>query len=213
MKKLGMEAGAVPYVSTKNRDTDFAANMKQDIWKNFDDRAFSTGEESGIGMPSPAKVASENDGGYGDPTGGYSVGGFDANQNLVDRDKRINDALTAAFETNRLLDQSYGPEAAITQPHGPKMAGLINPMKIKSPMSNSIGMMGKRTSGVTAKPMGISNPLAKPMGMSIPKPGSMPSTGTNIMNNLAGTAGPTAPQMGVDHAMTAAGSHVGKLIT
>lgn len=213
LSKLGMEAGIVPYVATKERDSSFSENKKQDFWKNFDDQAFVTGEESGVGMPSPSKVATENDGAYGAPSGSYGVGGLDANQALPDRSKRISDALSAAFESNRLYDQSYGPEAAITQPHGPKLGGLINPLKIKSPMSSSVGMMGKRTSGIAPKPMGISNPLSKPMGMSIPKPGSMPSVGTNIQNNLAGTAGPTVPPMGVDHAMTSAGSHVGKLIS
>ncbi len=213
LQKLGMEAGPVPYVATTGRDTDYNANMKQDIWKSMDDETFTTGEESGQGMPSPSKTANENDGAYGTAQGTYDVGGFDANRLLVDRDKRISDANMLAFAANRDMDQSFGPEAAMTQPHGPKMAGLVNPLKIKSPMTNSIGMMGKRTSGLTPKPMGLATPGKNPMGSVMPKATTMPVTGTNMMNNLAGTAGPAAQPMGVDNAMTAASSHVGKLVT
>lgn len=212
LEKLGMEAGPVAYATTESRDSSFADNRKQELWKSVDDEPFATGEESSIGMPSPSKVATENDGAYGAPEGSYGVGGQDANSVLPDRLQRRLDSISRGFDVNSSIDQSYAPEASNTQPFGNKMGGLINPLKIKSPMSSSVGMMGKRTSGITPKPLGMQSPLAKPMGMNIPKPGALPSMGTNIMNNMAGTAGPMVPPVGMDNAMTAASSHVGKLV-
>lgn len=123
--KLGMDAGPAPYAATETRDSSFSDNKKQLLWKSMDDEPFMTGEESGVGMPSPSKEASENDGGYGEPSGPYGAGAYDANADKVDRDQRNSDSVARGFETNRLLDQSYAPEVAMTQPHGSKMAGLM----------------------------------------------------------------------------------------
>jgi len=66
--------------------------------------------------PDPYKQAGLSDGGYGDQEGPYAQGGFDANQHLPDRNKRIRSALEEAFRSNENYDQSYGPESATTQP-------------------------------------------------------------------------------------------------
>lgn len=174
--KLGMPAGVVPYAAAESDNSSMFDNKKQLLWKSVDDEPFVTGEESGIGMPSPAKTGSENDGGYGEPSGAYGAGGRDANQDLPDRDYRNQDATRQAFETNRLIDQSTMPEAAITQPHGPKM-GMAFPKApgIKMPgMGAALNPRGPNmTRGLTG------NPLGTPTFNSLSK--------GNVMNRMSGT--------------------------
>jgi hypothetical protein len=172
LNKLGM-ADAIPYVSTRARDVDYAnANRKQEFWKNFDDEPLSTGEESSIGMPSPAKTGSENDYGYGQPTGAYGTGGRDENQHLSDRNKRLSDAIQNAFAANETYDQSYAPESAATQPHGPKMAMTFG---IAAPKS-STRQFGK-VPGLTQRP------TSSTMGMSVPKINEVKAP-TQLSNSL-----------------------------
>jgi len=192
LTKLGMEAGPAPYAPTDVRDSTFADNKKQLLWKNMDDEAFMTGEESGIGMPSPSKEASENDGGYGDPSGPYGAGSYDANADKVDRDQRNSDSVARGFETNRLLDQSYGPEASTTQPHGMKFA--------LSASGFPTGMGAKGVPGAARKTL---PPLAPPP--------IAPLRGVNAANANAGTlpnsANPHAKLRGA--AITSAGGKSG----
>lgn len=174
--KLGMDAGIVPYVRSEARDSPVFDNKAQLLWKSVDNEPFVTGEESGVGMPSPAKTGSENDGGYGDAMGSYGVGGLDAQQALPDRNYRNEDAMRQAFEPNRLMDQSTMPEAAFTQPHGPKMA-------MSFPKAPGIKMPG---AGAALNPRGpnltrglTANPLRPPTLNSLPK--------GNTMNRMSGT--------------------------
>ena len=195
--KLGMDAGVVPYVRSEARDSPVFDNKAQLLWKSVDDEPFVTGEESGVGMPSPAKTGSENDGGYGDAMGSYGVGGLDAQQDLPDRNYRNEDAMRQAFETNRLMDQSTMPEAAATQPHGPKMAmSFPKAPGIKMPgAGEALNPRGPNsTRGLTA------NPLRPPTINSLPK--------GNTMNSLSGTL-PKVPNTS-RWAGPAGRSHVGK---
>ena len=115
--------GTVEPIEHKSRSQrepfDFAADKKDELWREMDRETATTGEESGIGMPSAGGVdknAGLSDGGYGDTEGPYAQGSFDANQHLVDRDKRLRSAIEEAFLSNENYDKSYGPESATTQP-------------------------------------------------------------------------------------------------
>lgn len=189
--KLGMEAGPAPYAPTDVRDSTFADNKKQLLWKNMDDEPFMTGEESGIGMPSPSKEASENDGGYGDPSGPYGAGAYDANADKVDRDQRNSDSVARGFETNRLLDQSYGPEAATTQPHGSKLA-FPTGLNAKAGVTGAAAMGHGR--GVLPKLPGVNTQT----GLA----GTHP-TGANARGTLAANARGSAGNKSVAPAPTA----------
>lgn len=198
--KLGMEAGPAPYASTDVRDSTFADNKKQLLWKNMDDEAFMTGEESGIGMPSPSKEASENDGGYGDPSGPYGAGAYDANTDKVDRDQRNSDSVARGFETNRLLDQSYGPEAAITQPHGPKLAfptGLNAKAGISGAanMGRNMGALPKLPSPMGVKGIG-QNARAGTMHTSVNSRAPLANQAISSAGSKSMTPAPTAGSVG-----------------
>lgn len=153
--KLGMEAGIAPYAPTDVRDSSYADNKKQLLWKNVDDTAFVTGDESGAGMPSPSKEASENDSGYGDANSVYAIGSYDANKDMPDHAQRTRDNVSRGFEKNELLDESYGPEAAITQPHGPKLAvAFPTGMNAKAGISGAASMRS-----TVPKLPGMANPM------------------------------------------------------
>jgi len=87
--KLGTEAGPIAYAPRDGHEHEpVAENNLQQILLEMSREPAVTGEESGIGMPSPSKVGSLNDGGYSQGTGVYGVGGYDADINKVDRDDR-----------------------------------------------------------------------------------------------------------------------------
>jgi hypothetical protein len=69
------------------------------------------------------KMASQSDAGYARFSDGiYGVGAADANRLMVDRDLRNQLSIQRAFDTNNNLDASFGPEPAMTQPHGSEKA-------------------------------------------------------------------------------------------
>jgi hypothetical protein len=154
--KIGMvsDVGPIAYASSRSRDSDLGVeNKKQDFWKSIDDEPSITGNESGIGMPSAPKTGSEL--GYGSSVGTYDIGGSDANQHLSDRDKRLSDAMQNAFTANTQYDQSYAPEAASTQPYGPKLAAAAMRIAAPKPGGNAFGVprLGGRPGGNTTMGM------------------------------------------------------------
>jgi hypothetical protein len=175
--KLGMEAGVVPYAPSDSRDSSYSDNKKQLLWKNTDDEPFVTGDESGVGMPSPNKEASENDGGYGQGDGPYAAGSFDANREYPDHEQRNRDSIARAFETNRLSDQSFAPEAAMTQPHGPKLAFPV-------------GMGARGISGTVKTPGNLMKLPKLPNPMSVKGIGQNARAGTlaSLQNTRSGLA-------------------------
>lgn len=176
--KLGLEASAVPYVRTKLRDSDQlpVANSSQAFWKNFDENPSMTGEESSIGMPSASKAASENDYGYGAANGLYGVGGVDADQNKSDRDLRLKSAIREAIRSNESYDQSYAPEAATTQPFGPKMgAYALNPLKPTMIGPKSPASLGyNKTKNMSINALKPKNTLTGTSPPSLIKPTTLP---------------------------------------
>jgi len=173
LQKLGMvdTVGPVAYKPAQTRGVDLGnANTKQEFWKNFDSEPFVTGEESSLGMPSAPKTGSlrklgtENDYGYGQSPGLTPIGGYDADQERVDRNKRLSDAMQNAFAANEAYDQSYAPESASTQPHGPKMAAAFAAAKpVAAPKAGGYAMRmgsvprlgtnpGRSTQGMTFNP-------------------------------------------------------------
>jgi len=255
LMKIGMtsDVGPISYAPSQFRNSDLGVeNKKQDFWKSIDDEPSVTGNESGIGMPSPAKTGSvraptklgsfgigysrpinqddewsrenrlavnfgfphlialqispgpmkntrfhvglgltgpqlgysfgprgekpaDNDGkkpadsdnkkpvdtktgselGYGSSVGTYDIGGSDANQHLADRNKRLSDAMQNAFTANEQYDQSYAPEAASTQPYGPKLAAAAMRIAAPKPPGSTFGVprLGGRPGGNTTMGM------------------------------------------------------------
>lgn len=150
--KIGMAAdvGAIPYASTPTKNSDLGSeNNRQALWKSVDEEPVVTGNESGLGMPSAPKTGAEL--GYSNNhTGTYAIGGSDASQDLPDRNKRLSDAIQNAFRSNEQYDQSYAPEAAFTQPHGPKMAAMARAIAAPSARSSfSTPRLGGRTPNAT----------------------------------------------------------------
>jgi len=156
LMKIGMtsDVGPISYAPSQFRNSDLGVeNKKQDFWKSIDDEPSVTGNESGIGMPSAPKTGSEL--GYGSSVGTYDIGGSDANQHLPDRNKRLSDAMQNAFTANEQYDQSYAPEAASTQPYGPKLAAAAMRIAAPKPPGNTFGVprLGGRPGGNTTMGM------------------------------------------------------------
>ena len=156
LQKLGTEAGPIAYADRDGAEHDpVAQNNLQQILLEMSREPAVTGEESGVGMPSPSKVGSLNDGGYATSGSGvYSNGGYDADIDKVDRDQRKRNNIDRAFATNEAIDTSYGPEPAATQPHGSKYANsltgsLRNPLtqgNASLRQSNSLNPKGRTNS-------------------------------------------------------------------
>lgn len=131
LSKLGTEAGPIAYSPRFTRERDELDEDKMvQLWAENDREPFVTGDESGIGMPSPgsaAKTAGLDDAGFSQFSSGiYGNGGADANRLKVDKDHRRQADIQNAFDSNEAYDQSYGPESAATQPHGSKYASLLS---------------------------------------------------------------------------------------
>lgn len=124
MQKLGMVAPKTHAPRTAREVVNFSAHKMPELWREIDAEPAITGEESSLGMTSAGGVNKNGaleDGGYGDAEGPYAVGSFDANQVLPTRYQRLLSAIQEAFRSNEDYDQSYAPEAAVTQPHGAKL--------------------------------------------------------------------------------------------
>lgn len=121
--KLGMASGAGPIAyKSKREDTvdsfDYAADKPEELWSEFDRSDLSTGEESGIGMPSAGGI-NKNANEY---SGTRTQGAFDANKEKPHKDHIISSAMQESFKSLDEYDKGYAEESAITQPHGSKYA-------------------------------------------------------------------------------------------
>jgi len=114
--KLGTAAGAIEYAPGPPGET-----------PTNNDNMVQEQQLHAKREPAPAfmvpKMASQSDAGYAQYGDGlYGVGAADANRLLVDRDLRNRLSIQRAFDTNNNLDASFGPEPAMTQPHGSEKA-------------------------------------------------------------------------------------------
>lgn len=151
-QKLGTASGGIPYSprnSSRNPQFDYTANKRNDLWSEFDQSTLTTGEESSLGMPSPGganKTGGVEDGQYSMHDGPYAQGGFDHNLGKPDelRDQILSSAIEEAFQANQDYDVSYGPESAMTQPHG----SSFDASKLAAP-ATTMGMGASLTPSTT----------------------------------------------------------------
>lgn len=192
-QKLATMAGPIAYASRQSKEpTDYSANKRQDLWAEFDQEPFQTGEESGLGMPSAsgvAKTADSGDGGYGVPGGGYYTGSMDGDSADPNRFKRMSSAMSEAFKANDDYDQSYSEESAMTQPHGSKYAaGGMGLGGITSGMPSSSTSM-----------MGISSAPKPPQAPKMPQAPKPPGLGQRP--NVTDPRGDKPPGMNLQHTL------------
>lgn len=184
LRKLGTEAGPIAYAPSADRSTISDKNM-QLTWLDADREPATTGEESGIGMPSaPPKTAGMADGGYSQFSDGeYGSGSVDANKDKVDAEQRKSNSVDRAFTVNQNIDSSTGPEPATTFPHGSKYASALKAAALGSAMGmggslrsaglgsskSMMGTGGLGNTGIAApKPMVARDPrVDKPPGMNL----------------------------------------------
>lgn len=122
LTKLGMlsgTAGAVCYKPGRDKSNS-RGNEKQDLWAEFDQRPDKTYEE---------KFGS-------DSTPFPGIGGRDANRGVPHRDQIQSSAMQESFEALNKYDPSFGPEPAMTQPHGSAKLGMtgVSSMGSASPL-------------------------------------------------------------------------------
>jgi hypothetical protein len=158
LSKLGTEAGPIAYSPRDGADHNpVSENNLQQILLEMNREPAVTGDESGIGMPSPSKTGSLNDGGYAaSGTGIYSTGGTDLDRS--DRDYRKRNNIERAFATNEAIDTSYGPEPAMTQPHGSKYANSLTG-GLKNPLTSGNSSM-RLSNSLTPKSNNSLNPMS-----------------------------------------------------
>lgn len=172
--KLGM-VGAIDYKQTENRTPGLgAARNSESVWRNFDTRSATTGDESSSTIPAEIKTGTENDLGYGSAEGAFGIGGYDADKDRIDVDQRIQDAIRQAFESNRLYDMSYGAEPAMTQPHGSDKVGMVAAPGIRPPTAGREGVL--KSLGTATK--GLTQNMNSMMGIKPPKLPSMSGLAT-----------------------------------
>jgi hypothetical protein len=118
--KLGAVAGPIAYAPRNAPDNHTLSDTNMQMaWVEADRRPAPSVDTA------DAKLAGLDAGGYASFSNGlYGVGSADANQGLVDKDLRQTDTINRAFATNAAVDQSFGPEPAITQPHGSRYASF-----------------------------------------------------------------------------------------
>jgi len=192
--KVGTAAGPIAYAprNTEENHTLSDKNM-QLAWLGADREPATTGEESGIGMPSPGKEASYkragmSDGGYAAFSNGeYGAGGQDADRLRVDSDYRKSDAVRRGFATNENIDQSFGPEPATTQPHGSRYAAFrVDLEKLSAALGG--GLRNAGMSGGARSMMGNTLSAPKPPPMQALDPRANKPPGMNLQHEVATTS-------------------------
>lgn len=176
--KLGV--GVITYAPLPSGTSDEedlpSMKKKDDLWREFDSRTFTTGEESALGSPSPPKVASDD---YSTTAPEGAVGGRDANADSPLRSDIIRSAINESFRRNEIWDPSQGPEPAMTQPYGSEKTALANPFPGNggqglggAGLSMGAGAAGLRPPTPPTPPPALKppNPMAaRPGGLVAPK--------------------------------------------
>jgi len=175
--KVGAVAGPIAYAPRDQQENHTLSDKNMQLaWLDADRKPSVTGEESGIGMPSPGKEASHKLGGMSD--GGYSAfsngeygsGSQDADRLRADSDYRKSDAARRAFVTNENIDQSFGPEPATTQPHGSRYAEFRIRLEKQAA---GISMGGGVGGGLRGAGVGGPRSMMGSSTLSAPKPPAM----------------------------------------
>ena len=196
IQQIAAKLGTVSPIEHKARSSrepvDFALDKKDELWREMDREPSITGEESSLGMPSAGginKNSSLQDGGYGDAEGSYGQGGLDANQHLVDRDKRIRSAIEEAFLSNENYDKSYGPESATTQPKlGTAAMGIGSALKPLS-LTPRTTMPKPPQAPQMPKMTNVTDPRSdKPQGMNLQHSVQTNAYGSNGMESISSPA-------------------------
>ena len=194
--KLGTAAGPIAYAPRDTQENHTLSDKNMQLaWLGADREPAVTGEESGIGMPSPGKEASWKRAGLGDggyaafSNGEYGSGSVDANRVLPDREQRLSNNIDRAFVTNEKIDSSTGPEPATTQPQGSKYASML-----KQAIGSAMGIGGGlRNAGMgSAKSMmgaGGTPGLQAPKPPRAVDPRADKPPGMNLQNAIQTTSG------------------------
>lgn len=175
--KVAVMAAPILYAPRKSqKKMDHAADEHSNLWDEID-RSLNTWN---------TKISSD---------GFYGQGGVDADQPDPNRFKRMSSAMQQAFNANDSYDQSYGPESAMTQPHGAKYAAGMGLGSVTAGMPSSSTSMTSITKAPTAPKM-----PAMPGAMKPPDPRGAKPPGMGAMNAIQSTvpgvdslAGMTSP--------------------
>lgn len=146
LRKLSTAPGTITYAARpEDEKNTLAENNAQLIWL----------QNNRSTVDATTKQADLNSGGFSQFSNGlYGSGGLDGNRPKPDRNLRRSIDIQNAFDANEAYDQSYGPESAMTQPHGSKAASLkdILDYRRKTAASSSTFGVGSALKPTTVAP-------------------------------------------------------------